>query len=104
MLYYFASHRSRWTVEHMWEHCTPLSLSLSLSLSLDVFSLRERTCMHGFTLASKGSEVFLNGYCTPATPGTTRRTEPRARSMGGLLLSHDHMSLFDRLRYAKTEG
>lgn len=53
-------------------HFCPPSLQGEISACTDILA---------FTLASKGSEVFLNGYCAPATPSATRRTKPRARSM-----------------------
>ena len=44
---------------------------------------RELACTDilAFTLASKGREVFLNGYSARVTLSATRRTKHRARSM-----------------------
>ena len=53
------------------------------SLSVSFLCGRELACTDilAFTLASKGREVFLNGYSARVTPSATRRTKRRARSM-----------------------
>ena len=53
------------------------------SLSVSFLCGRELACTDilAFTLASKGREVFLNGYSARVTPSATRRTKHRARSM-----------------------